>query len=207
MDTAILSLKNLTFYRNEKPIFEPITFDVFQGDVVHVKGKNGSGKTTLLRMLIGALHPTEGNIEYNHIDINRTRFEYLSNLVYVGHKVALKSSLTALENLAWISGRDKKCESLIKALEDMGLSEKKNVLCSELSVGQQRKLTLARILVSDAKIWFLDEPFNTLDSDGFTLLKDLIEAHKNNQGIVVYASHQNVSISDVKTIQLEKAIP
>ena len=175
--------------------------------MVHVKGKNGSGKTTLLRMLIGALHPSEGNIEYNHIDINRTRFEYLSNLVYVGHKVALKSSLTALENLAWISGRDKKCESLIKALEDMGLSEKKNVLCSELSVGQQRKLTLARILVSDAKIWFLDEPFNTLDSDGFTLLKDLIEAHKNNQGIVVYASHQNVSISDVKTIQLEKAIP
>jgi len=46
-----------------------------------------------------------------------------------------------------------------------------------------------------------------LDSDGFTLLRDLIEAHKNNQGIVVYASHQNVSISDVKTIQLEKAIP
>jgi heme exporter protein A len=95
----------------------------------------------------------------------------------------------------------------MKALEDMGLSEKKNILCGELSVGQQRKLTLARILVSDAKIWFLDEPFNTLDSDGFTLLRDLIEAHKNNQGIVVYASHQNVSISDVKTIQLEKAIP
>ena len=121
MDTAILSLKNLTFYRNEKPIFEPITFNVFQGDVVHVKGKNGSGKTTLLRMLIGALHPSEGSIEYNHIEINRPRFQYLRDLVYVGHKMALKSSLTALENLAWISGRDKKCESLTKALEDKGL--------------------------------------------------------------------------------------
>ena len=96
-------------------------------------------------MLIGALHPSEGNIEYNHIEINRTRFEYLSNLVYVGHKVALKSSLTALENLAWISGRDKKCESLIKALEDMGLSGK-NVLCGELSVGQQENY-FPRILV------------------------------------------------------------
>ena len=62
MDTAILSLKNLTFCRNEKPIFEPITFDVFQGDVVHVKGKNGSGKTTTLRMILRIFQPDQGDV-------------------------------------------------------------------------------------------------------------------------------------------------
>ena len=206
LSVTILSLKNLSFNRNEKPVFDPIDLEINEGDLVHIKGANGSGKTTLLRILVGLLQPSSGSIKYQGVDLQACLYDYFSNITYVGHNSAVKNSLTVFENLCWMSGENKLVDSHINTLETFGLLNQKDSLCGELSAGQKRKLALTRILHNDSKIWFLDEPMNALDSQGVSILKKAMEKHKNNQGIVVFASHQDVMVSDVKKILIRNTI-
>ena len=101
---SLLSVKDLCFERDDTQIIDSVCLDLSDGEILQIEGPNGSGKTTLLRLLTSALTPTRGNIYYRGKALSECRFEYLSDLLFLGHQSAVKVTLSAEENLSWMTG-------------------------------------------------------------------------------------------------------
>jgi len=199
---SLLSVKDLCFERDDTQIIDSVCLDLSGGEILQIEGPNGSGKTTLLRLLTSALTPTRGNIYYRGKALSECRFEYLSDLLFLGHHSAVKVTLSAEENLSWMTGRSTVCEELLSALDSVQLTGYSDVPCYRLSAGQQRRVALARLLISDAKLWILDEPFAALDSQGVALVEDCMQKHLDGGGSVVLSTHQPVAMKAVRRYSL-----
>ena len=172
------------------------------GEILQIEGPNGSGKTTLLRILTTALQPSGGEILYQGQILSECRFDYLSNILFLGHQSALKLTLTAEENLSWITSELPGSISVLNALERVGLRGYSDIPCHSLSAGQQRRVALARLLLSNAKIWFLDEPFAALDEQGVKFVEQCMERHVNGGGAVMLTTHQPIGMESVRRYSL-----
>lgn len=193
--TPLISASNLTCIREERLLFDELSFDIMAGDIVQIEGPNGSGKTSLLRILAGLSRPYSGAVLYLHNDITRARDEFNQNLLYLGHLAGVKSELTAEENLNFnlrISGYDDYRTSDI--LAKVNLSGFEEALAGHLSAGQHRRTALARLWHTDCKIWILDEPFTAIDKKGVEELEQLFLEHANNGGCVIITTHQDMSL-------------
>lgn len=188
----------LQFERDDQDIFEPINFSVDGGDILQIEGPNGAGKTTLMRLLTTVLQPTSGSILYQGADIRQCRYDYLANILYIGHQPGLKMTLTATENLAWMSPAECSSEDIRVALGEVGLRNYEDVPCYSLSAGQHRRVALARLLVSDAKIWYLDEPFTAIDKQGVSVLQRLMQDHIDGGGSLLLSTHQDLAMDEVR---------
>jgi len=195
---SLVTIENLRFERDDTTVVscDQLCLDV--GDILQIEGPNGSGKTTLLRLLTTALQPLEGSILYCGKSIAECRLEYLSDILFIGHQSAVKLTLTAEENLAWMAPSGLDFSSVLKALESLGLAGYTDIPCYKLSAGQQRRVALARLLVSDARIWYLDEPFTAIDRDGVKLLERCMKEHVSSGGAVVVSTHQNLDVQGVR---------
>tara|TARA_B110000858_G_C17702991_1_gene426837 strand:- start:288 stop:953 length:666 start_codon:yes stop_codon:yes gene_type:complete len=203
LDSSILILKDLAFQRNEELLFSSINMTIESGEILQIQGPNGSGKTTLLRMISMTLSPTSGEILWQGKNVNNVREQYLGSLLYLGHQSGLKKSLSADENLLWWRKLNK--DNLLPssdALECVGLTRVKDVPCYHLSAGQLRRASLARLYITRAKLWILDEPFSAIDKQFANELKTLLEIHLDNGGIVILTTHQDLEIKDMKYISL-----
>ena len=159
-----------------------ITADV--GDLVEIRGVNGSGKSTLLRGLAGLHEFRTGHLQ-RHVD-----FEYL------GHRTGLCERLTPVENIRWLMRmRRQRVDSraVDAAVIQAGLHDVAHELCTTLSAGQQRRAALARLVVSDALLWLLDEPLTALDRDGVDLVRQLVNDHRAAGGAVICATHTDIA--------------
>jgi heme exporter protein A len=119
-------------------------------------------------------------------------------LAYLGHQLALKEDLSPLENLvadAAIAGRALSLADAKSALAQLGLKGREHLPVRVLSQGQKRRSALARLLVSSAKLWVLDEPFVALDAAAQNVLSEVINGHLNRQGMVLLTSHQSVTLA------------
>ena len=172
------------------------------GEILQIEGPNGSGKTTLLRILTTALQPSGGEILYQGQILSECQFDYLSNILFLGHQSALKLTLTAEENLSWITSELPGSISVLNALERVGLRGYSDTPCHSLSAGQQRRVALARLLLSNAKIWFLDEPFTALDGQGVKFVEQCMERHVNGGGAVMLTTHQPIRMESVRRYSL-----
>ena len=103
---SLISIENLRFERDDTAVVSCDQLHVNVGEILQIEGPNGSGKTTLLRLLTTALQPQEGTILYCGKSIAECRFEYLSDILFIGHQSAVKLTLTAEENLAWMAESD-----------------------------------------------------------------------------------------------------
>jgi heme exporter protein A len=193
----------LRFERDDQDIFEPINFSVDAGDVLQIEGPNGAGKTTLMRLLTTVLFPTSGSIFYQGADVRQSRYEYLANILYIGHQPGLKMTLTAAENLAWMSPVDCSIEEVHTALGEVGLCGYEDVPCHSLSAGQHRRVALARLLMSDAKIWYLDEPFTAIDKQGVSVLQRLMQDHIDGGGSLLLSTHQDLALDAVRKYSIK----
>ena len=149
----MLQVKQLSCERQRRELFYELSFSCNAGEAWHVRGANGAGKTTLLRVLAGLFSNYEGEVVW---DVDRFP-------LYIGHRPGVKNQLTCLENLAWLMRLhqdDTSEESLRDALGEIGLGGYENVLCGQLSEGQRKRVSLARMLLSDSPVWILDEPFS-----------------------------------------------
>ena len=195
---SFLTVEQLCFERDDRHVFEPIDFTVDSGEIMQVEGPNGSGKTTLMRLLTMALQPSSGTIIYAGQPIALCRYEYLSDILYLGHQPAVKMNLTAEENLRWMATD---CiDSARDALSAVGLAGYGDVPCYNLSAGQQRRVALARLFMTNAKLWFLDEPFTAIDKQGVSLLENCLREHVKRGGAVVLSTHQDLAIDGVRNI-------
>lgn len=193
----MFSVTHLSCSRGEKRLFSGVTFSLQPGQWLHLEGDNGVGKTSLLRLVCGLSALEEGEICWHQQSVIQNPQEFRANLAYLGHQLALKEDLTPLENLradAAVAGRPLSVTEALKALAQLGLRGREHLPVRVLSQGQKRRTALARLWVSTAKLWILDEPFVALDTTAQNALSAVINAHLANQGMVLLTSHQAVTL-------------
>lgn len=192
----MLELRDIAFERDDRLLFSRLSEFVRPGDLLQVAGPNGAGKTTLLRILTTSLRPTAGTLLFRGNRIDRHRDEYLSHVLYIGHQPGIKGELTPLENLVWLQRlQGGQCASadLEDALAKVGLAGYEDIPSHQLSQGQTRRVALARLYLSSAPLWFLDEPFAAIDKQGVAHLEALFGQHCARGGAVVLSTHQDLA--------------
>lgn len=201
----MLEAKNLECTRGDHRLFSDLSLALSPGEVLHVQGRNGTGKSTLLRTLCGLFTPSKGEVSWNGMAISALREIFHKEVLYIGHKPGIKDDLTALENLraaSLLDGDSVSKEQLWQALEKMGLRGFEDLPSKHLSQGQRRRVALARLLVSKARLWVLDEPFSALDSAAVAVLQTVIGSHIHSDGMVVLTTHQEVTLTQATSKQL-----
>lgn len=194
----MFSVSNLSCSRGDKRLFSGVSFALQPGEWLHLQGDNGVGKTSLLRLACGLSALEQGDICWQGLSVAKNADEFRANLAYLGHQLALKEDLSPLENLmtdAAIAGRPLTMAQAKTALVQLGLKGREHLPVRVLSQGQKRRTALARLWVSTAKLWILDEPFVALDTAAQNVLSDVINAHLRKQGMVLFTSHQAVSLA------------
>lgn len=192
---TLLSANELTCIREERILFDGLSFNINAGDIVQIEGPNGAGKTSLLRIIAGLSRPYAGEVKYAGEYITRCRDEFNHDLLYLGHLAGVKSELTAEENLNFnlrISGYDNFDTTAL--LAKVNLAGFEEALAGHLSAGQHRRTALARLQHSNCKIWILDEPFTAIDKKGVEALEQLFILHAKSGGCVILTTHQDMSI-------------
>ena len=160
-----------------------------------VEGPNGSGKTSLLRAIAGLLDFESGDLLWNDDSVRDHYQAFRADLVWFAHRVGFKGDLDLLENLSFESGlRMTTNARRDEVLERLGLGRVTSLPFRALSAGQQRRGALARMLLSTALIWIMDEPLTNLDQEGQALVIAIIEAHIQEGGLCLAASHQPLEI-------------
>lgn len=193
---AELEADRLECQRGGRVLFENLSFSLRAGEALLVEGENGSGKTSLLRLLSGLSRPVSGEVRWQGKTIDSQRAEYARDMAWLGHQHGVKPELKAFENLAFAAALrgEARREGIERTLETVGLGEQAEVAGRALSAGQKQRLALARLLLSRARLWILDEPFTALDTAGGELVRSLIERHLAEGGLAVLTSHQPVSL-------------
>ncbi|HUB14996.1 MAG TPA: heme ABC exporter ATP-binding protein CcmA [Acetobacteraceae bacterium] len=196
----MLQAEGLAAFRGERLVFRDLGFAVAAGGALVLVGANGSGKSTLLRLLAGLVRPIAGRLLWNGEDALADLPTHAARVTYVGHLDAVKPGLTAAENLAFAArmGRG----SVAAALEALGLGDLADVPARYLSAGQKRRLALARLALSAAPLWLLDEPTVGLDTASQALVGAVLTAHRARGGIIVAATHVPLPIQDVAEFRL-----
>jgi heme exporter protein A len=169
-----------------------------------VQGPNGSGKTSLLRSIAGLMELETGYISWQGVPTAKDRQSYSAELVWMAHRVGFKGDLTLIENLRFEAGlHSASLAELDTVLDRLGLSNLSDLPLRSLSAGQQRRVALARMLISDGRLWLMDEPFTNLDADGQSLVIELIAGHLAGNGLCVIAAHQEIRLDvPMQRIQL-----
>ena len=199
-----LCVEKVHVWRGDRHVLRGVSVEVQPGELLHVSGPNGTGKTTLLRVVSGLLRPEKGSVSWQGRSIAATAAEYQSALAYASHEPALKSDLTALENLRFTVGLKRRVTAaeLRSSLERTGVGTCADLPARVLSAGQRRRVAMARVLAFRADLWLLDEPFTNLDASGSSLLSALLAEHVGQGGVALVVAHHDLNVA-VQTRQLE----
>lgn len=194
----LLAVSRLRFDRNDECVFGPLDFSVNSGEALLVTGDNGAGKTTLLRVLAGLLRASDGRIGWCGQPCASLPAE---GIAFVGHHAGHKADLGALDNLRFAAGLHGSLPGITPAtaLADVGLAGYEDVPSGRLSAGQRKRLALARLRLSPARLWLLDEPYANLDRDGMTLVDNLLARHLDDGGAALITTHGAYAPPPVRT--------
>jgi len=192
----LLRVESLFCERDERVLFEGLNFTVSQGEIIQIEGPNGSGKTTLLRILSGLSGAYEGELFWKGETISSARIDFLSNLLYLGHKPGVKAVLTPVENLRALMGMRQNIsdKQIHEALEKVGLYGYEDTPCHNLSAGQHRRVSLARLYLSSDALWVLDEAFTAIDKAGVKALENLFEQRAEKGGTIILTTHHELQL-------------
>lgn len=191
----MLEAKSLQCVRDERTLFDGLSFLVSPGDIIQVEGPNGAGKTSLLRILAGLAQPDSGEVLWLGENTRQQRDRYHQDLLFLGHQPGIKSMLTPYENLQFYQavGQPSNRQAIWQALEQVGLVGYEDVPVAQLSAGQQRRVALARLWLSRHPLWILDEPLTAIDKQGVVALIALFERHAQQDGMVLLTTHQDLT--------------
>ena len=200
---SFFEIKNISCIRSNKLLFKNLNFKLNNKELLVIKGANGSGKTTLLKILTGLLKPISGSIIVNKKDMNLLKDEYFKYFEYIGHENAIKSALTVRENLSFYlkTKKDLIENNFEKAIKVFNLKNLLDIKTENLSSGEKRRVSLSRLILSNSKMWFLDEPANGLDKVNTLNFFKILKQHLQSNGLAVVASHDDIKIKN-KSINL-----
>ena len=193
-----LEARALAAFRGERLVLRDLSFAVACGEALLLLGPNGSGKSTLLRLLAGLKRPDAGLLLWDGEDALADLAAHAGRVAYLGHQDAVKPGLTVAENLAFAAaGR-----AVMPALEALGLGGLAELPARMLSAGQRRRLALARLPLSPAALWLLDEPTLGLDAASLDRLGAVLAAHRAAGGLVVAATHLDLPLPGASSLRL-----
>lgn len=196
----MISTKNITFSYNKEQSF--ILPDLYceAGSTILITGDSGKGKTTYLHILAGLLTPATGSVEIdktNIVSLSESKNDKFrgQNIGLVFQKSYFISALTVLENLemaSWLATGKKNSSSAKKLLEQLDITSQANKLPSQLSIGQQQRVSIARALINEPKVLLADEPTSSLDDKNAEKVVALLTSlSKEYKAALVIVTHDN----------------
>lgn len=188
----MFQVQAISFDYDERPLLQGISFRLAASQLLHLRGGNGSGKTTLLKLLAGILTPGQGDLLWNNRSVYDDLPAYQRQVCYAGHKPGLSPQLTVRENCMFDLHWPRCKVSLTPLLESASLIHMADTPCHQLSAGQQRRVALLRLEMSDAKLWLLDEPLVALDAAALARFSSSLQRHLARGGMVIMTSHQSL---------------
>jgi len=210
----MLEVKDLYCERDDRVLFEHLSFTLSAGQVLQLQGSNGSGKTTLLRILCGLNQDFSGNILWQGQAMSAVAAEFRDQIFFLGHAPAINKTLSPTENLRWFcaSRGVNQISGIPAALAEFGLKGYEDVPCYMMSAGQQRRVSLARMKLLQTGLWILDEPFTALDRKGVKELETDLARYVSSGGSLLLTTHHPleldcpVDVIDLDQRALEKAV-
>jgi polar amino acid transport system ATP-binding protein len=194
-------------YSPSLPILEDVSFKIETGEIISIIGPSGSGKSTILRVLVGLLHPSQGHVIVNGIEVNYKSPSALKSMrdtmAMVFQQFNLFQNMSVLRNVMIAPLKIKKePEAEVEArakeyLEIMGLGEKFDAYPDQLSGGQQQRVALARALALRPKILLLDEVTSALDPEMVNEVLDAIRVLSTKGITLIIVSHEMAFVREV----------
>ncbi len=210
--TNSLTLTQVSCVRGERTLFSGLNSQLLSKQCQHIIGANGSGKTSLLRIIAGLAIAESGDVLWNDKTISSNY--YLNDSAFIGHKDALKNELSAIENLRFYQQLDSpkankqaQEEQLDECLNKLKILHCADLTAQQLSFGQRRRLSFAKLLLKPYTLWILDEPFTGIDIDGREIIEGLCIEHLNQGGMIILTHHQNLQESALSTHLQELHLP
>jgi len=207
MNTPVdgLCVEGVHVWRGDRHVLQGVSEQVRPYELLHISGPNGTGKPTLLRVISGLLRPEQGSVTWLGQSVTNSSTEYQAVLAYASHEPALKSDLTALENLRFSVGLKRRvtAQELLAALDRTGVAACAELPARVLSAGQRRRVAMARVLAMSATVWLLDEPYTNLDAAGTELMTGLLQAHVAGGGLALVVAHHEIGLPcNVRRLEL-----
>jgi ABC-2 type transport system ATP-binding protein len=193
MAKPVVEVRNLTKRFNDFTAVDNISFDIKEGEILGLLGPNGAGKTTTIHMLLGLITPTVGSIRMFGLDLAKHRETILRQVNFSSTYISMPFSLTVEENLKVIArlyelkNIQRRIDDIVKKLE---IEDIRHKLTRKLSSGQMSRLTLAKAVMTEPKVLFLDEPTASLDPDIVNKIKSFLKEYQRSEGLsILYTSH------------------
>ena len=193
MPTPIVEVRDLTKRFGDFTAVNGVSFDIQPGEILGLLGPNGAGKTTTIQMLLGLITPTAGSIRMFGLDLAQHRERILEQINFSSSYISMPYSLTVEENL-WVVAKlyglaeiPRRIDDVVKKLE---MEEFRTKVTRKLSSGQMTRLTLAKAILTDPQVLFLDEPTASLDPDVAHKTRSLLKDVRRSSGLsMLYTSH------------------
>lgn len=188
-----LELKNVSSGYNGKPVLHDISFTAKESSVYVVLGPNGAGKTTLFRTIAGILEPLSGKVLLDGKEIESSK-ELRNSINYLSHLNALPEEMTVYNALRFYAGMEGGDPE--KAIQMLNLEKLRDKKVSDLSQGQKKRVSIAKVFLKERDVYLLDEPTANLDPGLSKEIRDLILKLSKNK-LVLYSSHNLYEATDI----------
>ncbi len=203
----MIEIKNVSKSFNKIPLFENLNLVIQDGEYVVLSGKSGCGKTTILNM-IGALEKIDsGEILVDGKNINKlnNKMKFFQNKVgFLFQNFALVDNKTVYQNLDVVYDKSRSGVTIEQALEQVGLSDKKNTKVFQLSGGEQQRVAIARLLIKKCDLILADEPTGSLDKENGDRIMNLLEnLHKQGKTIVLVTHNEEYKTYGDRMIEIQ----
>ena len=193
MSSPIVEVRQLTKCFGDFTAVDQVSFDIQPGETVGLLGPNGAGKTTIFQILLGVITPTKGSIHMFGLDLTKYPEEILRQVNFSSTYISMPYALTVEENLRVIGklyslpNISRRIDDVVKKLEMEDIRQK---LTRKLSSGQMTRLTLAKAVMTEPRILFLDEPTASLDPDIANKIRAFLKEYRDVSGLsMLYTSH------------------
>jgi ABC-2 type transport system ATP-binding protein len=193
MRQTVLEVRQLTKRFGSFTAVNGISFDVREGEILGLLGPNGAGKTTTIQMLLNLVTPSSGDIRVFGLDLATHSEEILRQVNFSSTYISMPFALTVEENLTVVarlyglSDIARRVDDVVKKLE---MEEFRRKITRKLSSGQLSRLTLAKAIMTEPRILFLDEPTASLDPDIAHKIRALLKEVRRSTGLsILYTSH------------------
>lgn len=203
----MLTCKDVACSYSGHMIFEGVNISLDKGALVVLHGPNGAGKTSFLKILAGIKVPKFGEVLWDGQHISDAVDLGSLQMQYLGHKYAVKPELTVYENLSYWAELNGDPEKIPEALTLFGLADYAETLCSKLSDGWKKRVTLAKLICCYGDMWILDEPYNNLDIKICEELDNIISEKAKAGGIIVLSSHTLIPIEFAEKLNIANYAP
>lgn len=207
MSHVTLKAQALNIQAGDLRLLSDLSFTVSNGEALIIRGANGIGKTSLLRVLAGLALQRAGSVSLGDAD-QSDQFDLPENTHFLGHKNGLKLEQSVRENLSFFSeflGGSK--DQIDTVLAELKLTKLQFLKTRLLSAGQTRRMGFARFLIAPRKVWLLDEPTASLDSQSSHLIENICYDHLDQGGILIAATHLPFLEDRGTALDLEKFVP